>query len=1681
MAFESLEPRNLLAASAVISEFLASNSAGIVDQDGNHSDWIEIQNTTTSALNIGGWYLTNDASNPVKWQFPSTTIAAGGFLTVFASGKDRHVSGQELHTNFSLDATGGYLALEMPDQSIASSFAPYPAQITDVSYGITGTSTDTDALVDEDAPLKYLVPPTTSTIASTWTSASFDDSTWTAGQSAVGYDTAPTASADYLTFINTNVGSQMNVSPQRNAAFIRYSFLLANPSQLTSLSLQLRYDDGFVAYLNGTEVARANFTGTPAPTSSASSSHTDSQAAVYQTFNVSSFLNKLVAGNNVLAIAGLNRSTDTSDFLIDPLLSANRVNPPILGFMATPTPGAANNPGSLGFVADTKFSVDRGFYTSPFDVQITTATTGAQIRYTLDGSAPTATTGLLYAGPIHISNTTNLRAAAFKTGYTPTDVDTEAYLFLNSVIHQSGTGLPDYATWGHAGPDWAMDPNIVNSPTYSSQIIPALQAIPTMSITLPWQELFGPDGLGIYISGDGVPEASSTEYFTADGSKEFQINDSVQIQGGTSDARWKQDKISFRLKFSSDYGPTKLDFPLFTDPTFDQGATTSFDTLILDSESNDTWVHPDATQRSRETMVQDQFVADLENQAGGYAPHGTYVQLYLDGLYWGVYYVHERPDASFASAYLGGSKDDYDGIKHNPTTPLNNSTTAVPDYASFLALVRQNMTVQANYQAVANQLDTKNLIDYMIVNYYVGNTDWASASAQHNWYASYDKVSGTGQWRFHSWDAEHVFENLSDNETSNLQTGGPTEIFLDLMANPEFKLQFADEVQRLMFNGGLLTPQVVGNLFSQRASELNLAIVGESARWGDNWTPGTPYTADQRNANVQTLLTNYFPQRTQVVINQFIAKGWLPSLIAPLFSSYGGTVNPGFQVSLSLPTGAPAGAAIYFTLDGSDPRVTGGAISSSANLYSNAITINAAGHLKARVRDSSGNWSPLIDAVFLLTTPFPVRIVEMNYHPADRAGVTDPEDMEFIELLNTGTQAVDLNGLKIDRGVTYQFTSSLMLGAGQRIVIAHTPAVFQQVYGTGINLAPGGYSGKLDNSGEEVRLVGALGEVLQDFTYDDNDPWPSRADGKGSSLEIINLLGDPTDPTNWRSSYEYGGSPGVAGLGPVNRVVINEVLTREDSPQVDAIELLNTTAASINIGGWYLSDTSDNYKKYLIPTGTIIGAGQYLVIDATAFDPAVPTGGNVPFGLSGTLDDDVWLLSADASGNLLDFENHVNLVASADNVSFGRWPNGTGDLYPMKSVTLGAANSGPLIGPVVFSEVMYSPPGNNPDLQFVELTNVTTQTVALSNTIAGVGAAPWEIDGLGFSFPLGTTIAPRASMVVVDFDPTLAANATKLATFRSTYGIGSDAQIVSGWTGTLDRPSDDLKLLRPDTPASDNPTFVPYVLIDEVNYSSSAPWTSAANQQSTTSLTRNLTSIYGDEPTNWVGAPASPGKSDLAALNLVHGDFSFDGTVGPSDVRAMLTALADVPGFEAAHGLTDADWRFIGDMNGDHVVNNLDLQALLTLLVTSAGGGGAGSSGGENINDVGGVLTATASAVSPAVAPVAEVVVSLEPSMSGSDSDIVGSSVVTISPPAIVQVNTAVNSAQAPAIAADEMPHRWAFPAELVAPTEPNHRAAVSIVDQAIDNFSLSRSRHSHRDASGEPADALDDLFAAWA
>ena len=122
----------------IITEFMASNGSTLADEDGDFSDWIEIHNPTAEAIHLNAWYLTDDEEDLTMWRFPMVTIPADGYLVVFASGKDRAVAGEQLHTNFSLSRSGEYLALVRPDGvTIVQEFAPeFPPQMRDVSYGL---------------------------------------------------------------------------------------------------------------------------------------------------------------------------------------------------------------------------------------------------------------------------------------------------------------------------------------------------------------------------------------------------------------------------------------------------------------------------------------------------------------------------------------------------------------------------------------------------------------------------------------------------------------------------------------------------------------------------------------------------------------------------------------------------------------------------------------------------------------------------------------------------------------------------------------------------------------------------------------------------------------------------------------------------------------------------------------------------------------------------------------------------------------------------------------------------------------------------------------------------------------------------------------------------------------------------------------------------------------------------------------------------------------------------------------------------------------------------------------------------------------------------------------------------------------------------------------------------------
>src|SRR6185369_3099383 len=125
----------------ILSEFLASNSNGITDEDGDSSDWIEIWNTTANTLDLNGWRLTDDSTLPAKWVFPSgVLVPSQARLRVWASGKDRLANPAALHTNFQLDkAAGSYLAFSTPDGTIITAYTNLPSQREDISYGLAGT------------------------------------------------------------------------------------------------------------------------------------------------------------------------------------------------------------------------------------------------------------------------------------------------------------------------------------------------------------------------------------------------------------------------------------------------------------------------------------------------------------------------------------------------------------------------------------------------------------------------------------------------------------------------------------------------------------------------------------------------------------------------------------------------------------------------------------------------------------------------------------------------------------------------------------------------------------------------------------------------------------------------------------------------------------------------------------------------------------------------------------------------------------------------------------------------------------------------------------------------------------------------------------------------------------------------------------------------------------------------------------------------------------------------------------------------------------------------------------------------------------------------------------------------------------------------------------------------------
>ena len=476
-----------------------------------------------------------------------------------------------------------------------------------------------------------------------------------------------------------------------------------------------------------------------------------------------------------------------------------------------------------------------------------------------------------------------------------------------------------------------------------------------------------------------------------------------------------------------------------------------------------------------------------------------------------------------------------------------------------------------------------------------------------------------------------------------------------------------------------------------------------------------------------------------------------------------------------------------------------------------------------------------------------LRISEIMYNPVGG------DNLEYVELINIGTATIDLTGARFTNGVTFAFGPTL-LAANARIVVVKDLASFASRYDTnGLNIAVGAFSGRLDNGGERLTLVDASGNIILSFAYGDSGDWPNRADGYGSSLEIIDPRGDYDDPGNWNSSNEYLGSPGRPSLGPFPSVVINEVLTHTDPPLEDAVELYNPTTNSVDISGWYLSDDGAVLKKFRIPANTILQTNGYVVF--YEYQLNAPANGTNGFTFDSAHGDEVWLTAADASGNPTLFIDKVDFGASENGVSFGRYPNGSGPLVTLSRRTFGsdnpaslaefrtgtgATNAYPKVGPVVINQVMYNPaPGGD---EFIELLNLTTDEVTLFD--AAHPTNTWKLnDAVDYGFPPDTVLPANARLLIVPTDP---------AAFQAKHNVPFDVQVFGPWVGALDNNGESIELYKPDPPQTLPPdaSFVPYVLVDKVRYNNREPWPALADGLGP-ALQRRVPANFGNTPANW--------------------------------------------------------------------------------------------------------------------------------------------------------------------------------------------------------------------------------------
>ena len=750
-----------------------------------------------------------------------------------------------------------------------------------------------------------------------------------------------------------------------------------------------------------------------------------------------------------------------------------------------------------------QFGVTRGFYDAPINLPLTAGAPDALIRYTIDGSVPSATHGIRYTGPIRIDTTRVVRAAAFVGGQRQTPVATHSYIFVDDVIRVTDKsaeqmGYPKtwgkYTEWRLAGQDvpaaYGMSQRIVIGDP--GAVVDALKALPSMAIVTDPGDMFERDGIYANPLDEGREVPASVEYIRPGGAPDFQVDCGVRIAGNWSRKPDVMKKHAFSLRFRSQYGTKRLKQVLFPG-----SPVTSFDTLRLRGSQADSFMY----FAHKGQYLHDQWARDTQRDMGWLSPHGSYVHLYVNGLYWGLYNLAEEPTAAFTSDHLGGAEADWDVIKDGPHTEAG-WTVEVEDgsmagYQAMLDTIAASPSPdpadpadQARFDLLSEFLDLTQHIDYNLVQIYGANVDWP----EKNYRAARDRASGDG-FQFFVWDYEHTTA-LRDNPSRGFcqtrrdpdtrecgyqaDTDGVAGLHGWLSRFPDYRVAFADRVALHLFGDGALTPGPAGARYRALADVVDAAIAAESARWGSE-QPEPRTMQDQPNiwryyraaygsqpqsramwrAERDRLLDSFFPTRTATVLGQLCRQGLYPQVNQPqlyvdtertLFVNVSGEGCPG---------GATSGK-VYFTLDGSDPREPRtGAVSARAREY--VCPVRLAGYSPIKVRHLAGPPERQLErAGFRRRRHAAAQGVRDHVSPTGRdvgrvRGAGEPRAGRGRPLRTSLTEAI-----------TFTVPAGTTVEPHGHMVVAKDADAFASRY-PGVPLV-GVYDGKLGNGGETIVL-----------------------------------------------------------------------------------------------------------------------------------------------------------------------------------------------------------------------------------------------------------------------------------------------------------------------------------------------------------------------------------------------------------------------------------------------------------------------------------------------------------------------------------------------------------------------------------------------------------------------------------